>query len=940
MRRLFSLASLIIVGGATMAQPVFTNASSALSHNASSGACMAVADMDSDGLDDIVQLDMSDHAYILYQNADHSFVTFDYGQVENSNQWGWAMADLNNDGHKDICTGVSATHFINITSRGVYTLTDLDGPQIFTQCMSMADFNNDGRVDVFACNDVGPSNIWITNASGVPVYDANVMPWATPCTGTSGDMSGNYGSTCTDFDNDGDIDLHISHCRQGVNLSTDCRRWDRLFVNDGTGHYTDQAAAYGLENREQVWTTDFGDYDNDGDLDVFHTTHSLTMMLFENDGTGHYTNVTTGSGLEVSGFFLQGLFRDLDNDGFLDIMTASAEYYMQGHGDGTFTEVSNVFPAAKTMHSFAFGDFNNDGFEDVYAGYGDGYVDGDAAFPDRLWLNTPNGNHWLNVKLKGVVSNRDAVGAKVTITGPWGSQVREVHAGESYGITNTFTCHFGLGASTVIPTVTIHWPSGQTDTYTDINADQTISVVEGTCISPNVNIALSGAPVICTGGSSLTLDASTVGNFTYLWNTNSTNPSITVTTGGNYIVTVDDGTGCTGEASVFVTQDPDETPTVSVTGETTICELDHVVLTSSEAAGYAWSNGAGTAQTATVSAAGSYTVTVLGTCGEYTSAPVVISVLAAPDAPAANDVSIIAPGTADLTATGTNVVWYDAANGGAQVGSGNAWTTPFLNVNTSFWAADQNLYGGQLSTGGQADRLLTAMPGQYHPNNGFYLLFDAYQEMVINSVKVYASGAGNRTIAVVDDQGTEIISGVFNIPDGESRVDLNFTVPAGTDHGLRVTSNNPLLWRDGPTTVGFPYALGTLGSITGTTANNSLAYYYFFYDWEVQTALTVCDGPREEVLVSVGPVGIGEGTAEGFSVFPVPTSGTLNITFGSITGSVDMRLVDVTGRTVIATQRVSASPNSTLDLRGVAAGEYMLRVQHANGTMVRRVVVR
>ena len=190
------------------AQAVFTEATANLSHASHGAACVAVADMDGDGLDDIVQLDMSEHVYILYQNADHSFTTFDYGQVENDSQWGWAMADLNNDGHKDICSGVGVTNFLNITSRGVYTLSDLNGPSIFTQAMSMADFNNDGRVDVFACNDVGPSNIWITNGSGVPEYDGNFMPWATQCTGTAGDMSGNYGSTVTDFDNDGHRPAH------------------------------------------------------------------------------------------------------------------------------------------------------------------------------------------------------------------------------------------------------------------------------------------------------------------------------------------------------------------------------------------------------------------------------------------------------------------------------------------------------------------------------------------------------------------------------------------------------------------------------------------------------------------------------------------------------------------------------------------------------------
>jgi hypothetical protein len=644
---------LFCVPMASMAQLAFTNASANLSNTASSGACVGVADMDGDGLDDIIQLDMSTHVYVLYQNPDHSFVTFDYGQVDNSNQWGWAIADLNNDGHKDICSGVSTTRFLNISARGVYTLSNLDGPTIFTQCMSMADMDNDGRVDVYACNDVGPNNIWMTNTNGTPVYDANFMDWSTPAcasgpTGASDDMSGNYGSVFSDFDSDGDIDLHISHCRQGVNDPNDCRRWDRLFVNDGNGNYTDQAFAYGLENREQVWTTDFGDYDNDGDLDAFQTTHSSTLMLQENDGTGHFTDVTAGSGLEISGFFLQAKMEDMDNDGFLDVLTGSAEHFFKGNGDGTFTEINNLFPASKDILSFAFGDFNADGFQDVYAGYGDGYVDGDPGFPDRLWLNNGNSNHWLNVELEGVQSNRDAVGARVTIEGPWGIQVREVRAGESYGIVNSFIMHFGLGTNTTIPTLTIKWPSGEVDTYTNVAVDQKITVIEGTCISPVATITPSGSTVICGNGDSVDLTANS--GFDYLWSNGSTDQTISVTEPGTYTVTIDDGTGCTGTTSLFVAESPDETPTVALSGEPSICVGGSLELTSSAAAGYTWSTGA-TGQTLTVTAGGTYTVTIDGNCGTWTSAPVSVEVLATPAAPVADDVTILVPGTADLTAT-------------------------------------------------------------------------------------------------------------------------------------------------------------------------------------------------------------------------------------------------------------------------------------------------
>ncbi len=922
-----------------MAQAVFTDASANLSNESHGAACVAVADMDGDGLDDIIQLDFSEHVYILYQNPDHSFDTFDYGQVDNSSQWGWAMADLSNDGHKDICSGVGITKFLNISARGAFTLSDLPGPDIFTQAMSMADFDNDGRVDLYACNDVGPNNIYMTNTEGVPVFTDGVMDWSTECTGTAGDMSGNYGSTCTDFDNDGDIDLHISHCRQGVNSSDDCRRWDRLFVNDGNGNYADLALEYGVQNREQVWTTDFGDYDNDGDLDIFHTTHSSTLQLFENDGTGHYVDVTSTSGLLYTGFFLQGLFRDLDNDMYLDIVTGSTHFYFKGHGNGTFSRVDEVFPASKEMHSFAFGDFNKDGFEDVYATYGDGYVDGDASFADKLWMNTPNGNHFLNVNLEGTVSNRDAVGGRVTITGPWGTMIREVHAGESYGITNTFTCHFGLGPNTVIPTMVVTFPSGQEQTYTNVNADQNITVVEGGCVSPNVSITSDGGDLIwCEGDQAITLFAPSLNGYSATWNNGSTGPSVTANGGGTWSVTLSNGDQCPATAIATIVENPDQTPSIAVNGPLSFCETNGpITLTSSALAGNVWSTTDQT-QSIEVNASGTYSVTVNGACQPWTSASVNVVVEDAPDAPVANGASIEAGLSADLSATGANVVWYDVPTGGVPVATGNNWTTPVLFSTTTYWCADQNQTGGETYYGGRADQ---SASGEIS-NSGYHLLFEASEDLVIKSVKVYSGSAANRTVEVRDmGDGSTLAEGTFTIPEGESRVDLNFSVPAGGPYGLLFTSEDPDCWRDGlgsdPT---YPYDLGGLGEITGTTVQggNTNEYYYFFYDWEVQRPLTACESERTEVVVDVS-VGLEDGTVHGFTVFPVPTHTALNIDFGTIVGEVDLDLVDVTGR-VVSAQHRTVKGQGTLDVSGSAPGEYTLRVRHANGLVVRRVMVR
>ena len=177
------------------------------------------------------------------------------------------------------------------------------------------------------------------------------------------------------------------------------------------------------------------------------------------------------------------------------------------------------------------------------------------------------------------------------------------------------------------------------------------------------------------------------------------------------------------------------------------CEGGSVILTSTAANGYLWSNNE-TTQSITVTTSGNYTVSIVGFCNNVTSDQVTITVASIPAVPTANDVSLPAPGTADLTATGANVIWYDAAVGGNQVGAGSPWTTPFLNSNTTFWCADVYTNGDPAAFGGKVDN--DTGNGAYHNNSTNYEIFDAAQDFILVSVKVYANGPGDRDIEVVD----------------------------------------------------------------------------------------------------------------------------------------------------------------------------------------------
>jgi hypothetical protein len=337
-------------------------------------------------------------------------------------------------------------------------------------------------------------------------------------------------------------------------------------------------------------------------------------------------------------------------------------------------------------------------------------------------------------------------------------------------------------------------------------------------------------------------------------------------------------------------------------------------------------------------------VTIEGNCGAFTSEAITLEVLASADAPEAEDVNIPAPGTATLLAIGDNVRWYDVPVGGTVQGTGNVWETPVVNTTTSFWASDAVVYGGGLDFGGPDDR---AAQGAYHTNSDNYQFFEAYEPFVLRSVKVFANGAGNRTVRVIDrSNGSTVVQQVIDIPDGESRIELDFEIPGAGQYGLRTVGGNPQLWRDGlGSDQNYPYALGTVGAITSSRVggNNATAYYYFFYDWEVEVPSTECEDPHEEVIVFVGSVDVEELAAnDGIQVWPNPAVDVVNIAFGELEGRVLVEMIDVTGRIVAARNADARGQGGLMEfnVQGMAQGEYLVRVQHDGGLSTHRVVVR
>lgn len=461
----------------------FTDATSLLNQNNYSGLPMGVIDMNGDGKDDIVQFNSAKTLRIQYQNGvNQNFTTYNFGQVSNNNQWSTAIADYDQNGFNDILSGGAYDNLKIISNNNgsnSYTSAILPNSNIFIQGSNFVDINNDGWSDIFACHDDAESRAYENYQNGTFSFNANLIRTAT--TPTS-DNSGNYASMWVDYDNDGDLDLYISKCRGGVTSSADPRRINMLWQNDGNNNFNEVAGEANLKIGDQTWLTDFGDIDNDGDLDAIVINHGTGPNLMRNNGNGTFTEITAGSGLlptlEPQDFYgIQGFFRDFNNDGYLDLMVSGDNHYIfYNNGDGTFQNAPNPFSSNK-IQSFSVGDLNQDGFLDIYAGYATG-LNSPSSTRDRIWLNEGNDNNFLNLQLKGTQSNINAIGARVELHGAWGVQIRDVRSGEGYGLVNSYTQHFGIGASTQVDKIVVKWPSGNVDEILNPAINQFLPIIE------------------------------------------------------------------------------------------------------------------------------------------------------------------------------------------------------------------------------------------------------------------------------------------------------------------------------------------------------------------------------------------------------------------------------------------------------------------------------
>ncbi|PYT30867.1 MAG: hypothetical protein DMG57_06895 [Acidobacteria bacterium] len=519
--------------GVTFVHYKGANGTSVILEEAGPGVC--VADFDGDGYQDIYFVNGRDRykrgitvRNALYRNnGDGTFtdVTEKAGAPGNAYGLGCVWGDYDNDGFPDLyVTQYGKNLLYHNNGNGTFTdVTDKAGVgatefgSMFHTGATFFDYDRDGKLDLYAggyANFTSTSQRTCTIGNGVATSCRPQAYAGTPAVLYHNNVDGTFTNVtkaakiyqpkgynlsvgAADYDNDGWPDLFVAN--DGIEAY--------LYHNNHNGTFTEMAVTSGMALTQSgtamaAMCISLGDYDNDGYLDLYISDFQLSSdHVWHNDGKGFFEEVSDLAGITVPTrniLSFGGGFFDYDNDGWLDLFIANGHVYEEVerlnpemrykqinslfHNDAPhdvnvkFTEVTKIsgdgFSKPYAGRGAAFADFDNDGNVDVIvANVGD---------PPLLLRNGgAAGNHFLNFRLVGTKSNRDAMGARIKLRAGEMSQIREIAGGGSYLSQSDLRANFGLGQRTKADTVEVWWPSGAHQTFRDVDADHFYVIEEG-----------------------------------------------------------------------------------------------------------------------------------------------------------------------------------------------------------------------------------------------------------------------------------------------------------------------------------------------------------------------------------------------------------------------------------------------------------------------------
>jgi hypothetical protein len=437
------------------------------------GAC--VGDYDNDGSEDLF-VTFYGNNHLFHSNGDGTFedVSKKAGVFGKPNRWGTgcAFVDYDRDGLLDL----AVANYVD------FDVTKAPKPGEGSFCMWKG-----APVMCGPRGLPGDKNILYHNRGNGSFEDVTVKSGFDK---TPGHYC--FSVSTLDFDLDDWPDIYVA-CDSTPSV---------LYKNNRDGTFSDVAVVTGVafneDGREQAGMgTTVADYNGDGRLDIFRTNFSDdTSTLYRNNGDGTYTDDTFSAGLGLHTQYLGWgtMFFDVDNDSWPDVMTVNGHVYpevdkhklgseykeprllFRNNGNATFTEVTQsagpAFQVRESGRGLAIGDLWNDGRMSAV-------ISNMNAPPSLLVNQAPNKNHWIAFQTIGTKSNRDGIGARITMRVGKRDFVDEVRSGSSYNSSNDMRVHFGLGAATKIDWVEVRWPSGLIERFPDLNVDRIHTLKEG-----------------------------------------------------------------------------------------------------------------------------------------------------------------------------------------------------------------------------------------------------------------------------------------------------------------------------------------------------------------------------------------------------------------------------------------------------------------------------
>ncbi len=453
----------------------------------------------------------------LYRNDAGSFVDITESAKVGDTGYGLGAvaADYNGDGHRDLyVTNLGAN--VLYRNNGDGTFTDVTekaqvGCPLLSASAAFADIDRDGALDLYVCNYVeyaletdvpcyfkndlriycGPNEY---HGIADVLYRNNGDGTFTDITKSAGvyqPTTRGLGVVFTDINNDGWADIYVAN-----DMSP-----NTLFINQQNGTFKEEGVARGVAyNGDGIANgsmgVDAGDYDNDGDIDLWVTNFSLEAnCLMQNDGTGYFDDVTFDLGLAKPSFYPLGFgtrFIDFDNDGWLDILVGNGHIWdnvaqidaklqyaqpvqlFRNHA-GTFTEMTTaagLHETAYVVRGMLFGDIDTDGDVDVIL-----CQSNRPAVILRNEVGTTNA--WVSLKLVGADGNTDAIGAQVRLNVGDLTLVREVICGASYLSGNDLRVTFGLANASRVDSLQIRWPDGTVQQLNEVPIRQCLTLERG-----------------------------------------------------------------------------------------------------------------------------------------------------------------------------------------------------------------------------------------------------------------------------------------------------------------------------------------------------------------------------------------------------------------------------------------------------------------------------